>query len=89
VETGDLVRWREANLTYTVPSTVVERFGGRSVALTVSARNLSLWSKYSGVDPENNVEGGARSNTTQFTQGVDSWGLAVPRRLTLSVRVGF
>lgn len=53
-EDGDFMRFRELALTY-VPSDdwLARLLRGRSVVLTLAARNLGiLWTKYSGVDPE-------------------------------------
>jgi len=87
VEDGDLLRFREAFVSYNAPASFAERIRMNSVSFSVSARNLALWTKYSGLDPENNVEGGGADGS--FTESVDSWGLALPRRLNFAIRLGF
>ena len=51
---GDFVKLREIAATYTIPAVMASRaFRARSASVTVSARNLAKWTKYRGVDPEN------------------------------------
>jgi TonB-linked SusC/RagA family outer membrane protein len=91
VENADFIRWRELNLTYRVPPRLVERFGGRSLTLTVAGRNLALWTRYSGVDPELNAIGRAGGNqlSNNFLTGVEAFGFPIPRRYSFQVRFGF
>lgn len=93
VERADFVRWRELSLTYTVPPDFAARFAGaRNMSLTVSGRNLALWTKYSGADPEINLHGRAGDPTNldqNFGNGIDAFGLPLPRRYMFSVRIGF
>lgn len=92
VKPGDFLRWRELSLTYTVPSEFAEKFRARSMALTLAGRNLGLFTKYPGPDPEINAigVGGSSNNTVQsFQEGINAWGLPIPRRYQVSLRVGF
>lgn len=54
IESGDYIKLRELNLSFTAPERWAARFlNGRSISATLAARNLAvLWTKYSGVDPE-------------------------------------
>lgn len=93
IEDADFIRWRELSLSYRVPSTLIDRFGMRSLELTAAGRNIALWTGYSGVDPEINVTGGRNPGSDQefnnFVTGVEGWGFAIPRRLTLAASIGF
>jgi TonB-linked SusC/RagA family outer membrane protein len=53
-EDGDFLRFREAALTFRAPDAWAARIlNGRSITATMAARNLgTLWTKYTGVDPE-------------------------------------
>ncbi len=95
-ENGKFVRWRELGVTYNVPTAwASRRLGLRYVSLKASVRNLMLWTPYSGIDPELNEYGrGAGSSDlngieSNFGEGIDAFGLALPRRFTFSVRFGF
>jgi TonB-dependent starch-binding outer membrane protein SusC len=95
-ENGKFVRWRELGLTYNVPTAwASKRLGLRYVSLKASVRNLMLWTPYSGIDPELNEYGrGAASSDlngieANFGEGIDAFGLALPRRFTFTVRFGF
>ncbi|MHB8837710.1 MAG: SusC/RagA family TonB-linked outer membrane protein [Gemmatimonadaceae bacterium] len=88
---GDFLRWRELALTYTAPVRWASAVGASDMAVTFSARNFALWTKYPGVDPEINVfgrdsGGGTNSN---FGESIDAFGFPIPRRFALNVRVGF
>ncbi len=93
IEDADFIRWRELSLSYQVPSRVIDRFGVGNLTLTLAGRNIALWTKYSGIDPEINVIGGRDPGDDQesnnFIAGVDGWGFAIPRRITLSASFGF
>ncbi len=54
VENGSYVRLRTVALSYLLP---LSSFGIQSVRFTLIGRNLALWTKYSGVDPETNLTG--------------------------------
>jgi TonB-linked SusC/RagA family outer membrane protein len=96
IEAADFIRLRELSLSYRVPEALVGRFGMSSLELTAAGRNLALWTKYSGVDPELNVVGGRDSTPgssgqefNNFVSGVEGWGFAMPRRVTFSASIGF
>jgi len=88
---ADFVRWRELSITYTAPNRFAARVGARDLALTLSGRNIALWTKYVGTDPEVNaigrtLGGGRDSN---YLDAVDSFNLPIPRRVGLSIRLGY
>ncbi|HJU73223.1 MAG TPA: SusC/RagA family TonB-linked outer membrane protein [Gemmatimonadaceae bacterium] len=90
-EDGAFVRWRELSLTYTAPTDLAARLGVKSIAVTGSGRNLFLWTKYSGTDPEVNAigrtSGGGRDEN--FLDAVDAFGWPIARRFAINVRLGF
>jgi hypothetical protein len=84
-EDGSFVRIREVSVTYVLPRGITRSLRAQSVGLTAAVRNLALWTRYTGVDPEvTNVGGSANaqytptSNTYVVNNDVRSdWG-AVP-----------
>ncbi len=54
VENGSFTRLREVSITYAVPPRVTRFIHGRSASLTLAGRNLALWTRYGGADPEVN-----------------------------------
>jgi TonB-linked SusC/RagA family outer membrane protein len=59
MEKSDFVRFRELSATYAVPQSLLHRVGrAKSASLTFSARNIHIWTKYSGIDPESNADAG-------------------------------
>jgi len=51
---GDYWRFREFSVAWTLPNTVVQRMRVAGASLAVGGRNLHLWTKYDGRDPEVN-----------------------------------
>jgi TonB-linked SusC/RagA family outer membrane protein len=95
IEKADFVRWRELSLTYRFPTSFTDKLGLTSGSFTTSAKNLALFTGYTGADPEINVlgrggDGNATSNTDQnFGQGIEAFGWALPTTLIFTLKVGF
>ncbi|MES2180219.1 MAG: SusC/RagA family TonB-linked outer membrane protein [Gemmatimonadota bacterium] len=53
-ENGQFWRLREVGATLTLPQALTSRFRGRDGSITVTARNLHVWTSYTGTDPESN-----------------------------------
>jgi hypothetical protein len=49
---ADFASLREVSLTYRIPERWARGFGAQSANLVVAARNLHMWTKYSGLDPQ-------------------------------------
>jgi hypothetical protein len=54
MESGNYWRFREFSVTWTLPTTLAQRMRVGGASLAVGGRNLHLWTKYSGRDPEVN-----------------------------------
>ncbi|MBV6520604.1 MAG: Vitamin B12 transporter BtuB [Gemmatimonadaceae bacterium] len=89
---GDWVRWRELSITYTASRSLAERLGARDLSLSLTGRNLTLWApKYIGQDPEINIysAGVGAGLQNNFNEGIDGFGMPIPRRVALSIRLGY
>jgi len=85
VQKGDFIRLSEIGISYTLPTAFTRFFGGRRVSLTFSARNVALWTKYGGPDPQVNYAGpGANLN-----QGSDFLTVPQATRYIFSLNVEF
>ncbi|MBO6577153.1 MAG: SusC/RagA family TonB-linked outer membrane protein [Rhodothermales bacterium] len=91
IKKADFLRWREISLTYRVPRVQAERLRLRSLQFTLAGRNLAMWTKYDGVDPELNAigRGGGNSLSDNYLDGVEAFGWAIPRRVVFTMRMGF
>ncbi len=94
VSPADWLRWRELGVTYTVPTTFAQRLGLTNLQINLTGRNIKLWSKYDGTDPETNARGacgggGSASSRCILSNGLDSMGLPIARRYAISLRFGF
>jgi len=91
VEDGSFVKLREVAATYTFGSAGIRRVFRDGIDLTVSGRNLAVWTDYSGYDPEINLfgtnAGGLGSvQTTAADRGFDFGGYPIPRVWSISAR---
>jgi len=94
IEKADFIRWRELSLTYDVPSQFVSRLGANNLSITVSGRNLRLWTTagYTGEDPETNEQGRGTDVGTfdeNFRAGIEAWNVPLPRRFEFRLRATF
>jgi hypothetical protein len=58
-ENGAFTRLRELSITYQLPPSVVRAFRSRNASVTLSGRNLALWSGFRDTDPETQTQVGA------------------------------
>lgn len=89
---SSLIRFREASLTYRIPSDIVEGWGLSTATINLGARNLHMWvfGDYTGMDPETNVIGRCNGGLDcNFLSNTEGWSIPIPRRFTLSTRVTF
>ena len=74
IVSGNFAKLREVSLSYDATPSIARRVGAKSMAVTVTGRNLHMWTKYTGLDPENsvNTDGGLSRNLatdqTEFPQ---------------------
>lgn len=88
---GDFTRLREVSLTWSAPEGLAARMGARSFSVTASGRNLWIWTKYPGMDPEANAIGRGIGATIDqnFQDSTDAFGIPIPRRFSLAFNYGF
>lgn len=87
---GTFMRLRELALTYDVSPTLASKLGARTMSITASGRNLLLWTKYPGVDPEvNAIDRSASTLDQNFLASTEAFGVPVPRRFSFAVNFGF
>jgi hypothetical protein len=91
IEDGTFVKLRELAASYTFDQAPVRRVFRDGIEVTVSGRNLYVWTDYSGYDPEINLfgtnAGGLGSvQTTAADRGFDFGGYPIPRTWAISAR---
>lgn len=52
LEDGDYLRFKTIQIGYTLPSSILEKYGVKKLRIYVTAENLITFTKYSGYDPE-------------------------------------
>jgi len=61
IEDGSYVRLREVGLSYNMPTKMLSKTPFKGISLGINSRNVLLWTKYSGIDPETNLSGVSNS----------------------------
>ncbi len=91
IKKADFIRWRELSLTYNFNPSTIEGLGIKDMSMTVSGRNLALFTSYDGVDPEINAVGrGSGSSLDQnFLTGVEAFGWPLARQFAFQLNLGF
>jgi hypothetical protein len=74
---------REVSVAYTLRGRAVKRIGLSSVEVRLSGRNLRTWTKYTGIDPETNVQGPTTG------RGIDYFNNPNTRSFVVTVRVNY
>ncbi|MGH7718233.1 MAG: TonB-dependent receptor domain-containing protein, partial [Gemmatimonadaceae bacterium] len=85
VENAAFTRWRELSVMYNLPAAVLRRAGASSASITLTGRNLALFTHYSGVDPEGND--GLLFQTEGYADG--GQGLPQTRYWMIRLNLGF
>ncbi|MCX7762240.1 MAG: SusC/RagA family TonB-linked outer membrane protein [Candidatus Kryptonium sp.] len=80
MEDAGYVKLREVSLTYNLP---LRRFGLESIDLGVILRNMKIWTKYTGIDPETNLTGPTNG------QGLDYFNNPPMRSIVFSISVNY
>ena len=86
-EDGDFVRWRELAVTYDLPASWARALRMASASITLSGRNLALWTGYTGYDPELASYATVGASGDAFGS-VNAWSLAQPRTVVLRINLG-
>lgn len=84
VFSGNFIKVRNAQLSYSVPASALERIKISSLRIFVAGQNLAIISKYPGPDPEV-----ASNGNNSASQGVDRNTVANGRTITVGLNVGF
>lgn len=63
---GSWIKMREISLSYDFGEAFVQNLGLTNLSLSVSGRNLFLWSAIEGFDPENNLTGASRGRGLEY-----------------------
>ena len=79
-EDGSFTKLREVSATYEFQSHAISRLGLNSVSVRVSGRNLFVWTRYAGSDPEVNDVGAETG-----AHGIDYFGDPQTRSVVFTV----
>jgi TonB-dependent starch-binding outer membrane protein SusC len=66
VEDADFIKLRELSVSFLVPDRYLRQFGTTGARLTFSGRNLAMWTRYTGYDPEVNTHGQDNFSTADY-----------------------
>lgn len=87
VEDASWTRLRYISLDYQLPQSITKRLHLKNLNLTITGRNLFLWTKYSGGDPETNYFGSGLGGTG--TAGLDYFNVPATKAIELTLKTSF
>jgi len=87
VEDASWTRLRYVTLRYNLPESWASRIGSKNLSFSVTGRNLALWTKYSGGDPETNFAGAGVGGVG--TIGLDFFNVPATQGLDLTLNATF
>ena len=87
VEDGSFLRLNNVSLGYSLPASLISRFGMSRFRVYVTGNNLHIWTKYSGYDPE--VSTSRNSEYAALTPGVDYSSFPRSRSYTFGLDISF
>ncbi|MBX6363890.1 MAG: SusC/RagA family TonB-linked outer membrane protein [Gemmatimonadetes bacterium] len=71
INDASFLKLREISASYTLPEAWCRAFGARAASITVAARNLYTWTKWTSLEPEASFLGGSRGGgSAQWEQNV-------------------
>jgi TonB-linked SusC/RagA family outer membrane protein len=82
---SNYARWRELSISYDVPARYARLARASRASLSVSGRNLALWTSYQGFEPEAMFLGGSRGGNAAWEQTT----LPQLRSWMLTLNLGF
>lgn len=83
VKDASWTRLREISLGYSLPQSIVSKLGMEDVNLSVSGRNLVLWTGIEGVDPESNLTGASKGRGLDYFTNPNTKSYLFTLKLTL------
>ncbi|HEY0654171.1 MAG TPA: TonB-dependent receptor [Chryseosolibacter sp.] len=83
IESGSYFRLRQLQLGYTIPEATVQKVGLGRARIYVQGQNLFTITKYSGPDPDINIQGG------ELSMGVDQFRTPSPSVYIIGASIGF
>lgn len=87
VENGSYLRFKNIQLGYTLPKSILSKIGTDHVKVYVQAQNLFTVTKYTGLDPEVNLRNFNSGSDRQI--GVDEGVYPTPKSIIVGLSIGF
>ncbi len=85
IYTGNYVRLKNLTLSYSLPSTLMKKWGFQNLRVYLTGVNLLTWTKYPGWDPEVNTDYRASNRN----QGGDFYSAPQIKNYSLGINLGF
>lgn len=87
VENGSYLRFKNIQLGYTLPKSILNKIGTDHLKVYVQAQNLFTFTKYTGLDPEVNLRNFNSGSDRQI--GVDEGVYPTPKSIIVGLSLGF
>lgn len=83
MQDGSWTRLREASVSYSLPSNLIDGLGLTSLQIGVTGRNLVFWSPFEGADPDTNLTGASRGRGLHYFTNPGT------RSVLFNIKLGF
>jgi TonB-dependent starch-binding outer membrane protein SusC len=87
LEDGSYLRLKNVQLTYTVPTAIIEKVKLSSAQIYVQGQNMFTITKYTGLDPDINLRTSGNDNQ-DIHMGIDEGAYPVAKSFMVGVRLG-
>lgn len=87
LENGSYFRFKNIQLSYRIPATVLSKLGLSQASVYIQGQNLATFTKYSGMDPEVNLRSYSAGNDRQI--GVDGGMYPVAKTMLVGLNLSF
>lgn len=89
VEDGSYIRLKQLTVRYNIPNKMIRRWGMERINFFATGYDLFTFSRYSGQDPEVNINGGMNDHGELTLMGQDEAKSPRPRRVMIGVELEF
>ncbi len=87
IEDGSYLRLKNIQLGYNLPKQLTEKIGLTSLRIFLQGKNLITWTKYSGLDPEVNLQNYGGGGSTNLDIGIDRGAYPVSKSVLLGINL--
>ncbi|WBX77829.1 TonB-dependent receptor [Tenacibaculum ovolyticum] len=87
IEDGSYLRLKNIQIGYNLPKQLTDKLGMNDLRIYLQGKNLITWTKYSGLDPEINLQSYGGGGNTNLDIGIDRGAYPVSKSILLGINL--